>query len=141
MFDLHDPESRSEKCFTTIGKLPPFIDPDHPPTKKSPFSAVLGHPFVHSVNRPIDAFTGGGLGATDSFSKTELILPEEIYHAVWDSISGKIKHCQYAKVIMPLSSLLESDFFNTYIKIGTFALLCAYSVCLRLTCLRFVLIS
>src|SRR5204863_7265706 len=102
MFDLHDSESRSEKCYTTVGKLPPFIDPEHPPTKKSPFSAVLGHPFVHSVYDSILSIPSlEVLAPTDFFSKTNLILPEEFYHTVWDSVSSKIKECHYAKVILP----------------------------------------
>ena len=77
---------------------------------------------------------------TDFFSKTDLILPEEFYHTVWDSVSSKIGNCQYAKVIMPLSSLLESDFFNTYIKIGTFASLCLSFLCLHVLGSAFVIL-
>lgn len=50
--------------------------------------------------------------------KTELILPEEIYRVAWDSIRSRIKKLRYARVFMPLSSLLEGEFFNTYIKTG-----------------------
>lgn len=50
MFDFEDDDaSRREKCYTTVAQLPAYIDPKQPPTKRSPFSAVLGHPFVHSV--------------------------------------------------------------------------------------------
>ncbi|KAL1988258.1 hypothetical protein VTN96DRAFT_233 [Rasamsonia emersonii] len=97
MLDFSDEASHHEKCYTTIGKLPAFVDPKQPPQKKSPFSAILNHPFVHT---------------------TELILPEEIYRAAWESIRSRIKKLQYARVFMPLSSLLEGEFFNTYIKTG-----------------------
>ncbi|KAK2801116.1 hypothetical protein FQN50_007843 [Emmonsiellopsis sp. PD_5] len=97
MFEIDDPDVQKEKCYTTIGKLPPFVDPQQPPSKKSPFSTISKHPFVHS---------------------TELILPKEIYDTAWDSISSRIQASQYAKVFMPLSALLEHNFFNTYIKIG-----------------------
>lgn len=49
MFDFHDANINKEKCYTTIGELPTFVDPEQPPTKKQPFSAVANHPFVHSV--------------------------------------------------------------------------------------------
>ncbi|PGH18545.1 hypothetical protein AJ79_00324 [Helicocarpus griseus UAMH5409] len=102
MYEIDDPDAQKEKCYTTIGKLPPFVDVQQPPVKKSPFSSISKHPFVHS---------------------TELILPKEIYDAAWDSISSQIQAPQYAKVIMPLSALLEHDFFNTYIKTGNILLI------------------
>lgn len=50
MFDFEDDDaSRREKSYTTVTQLPPFIDPKQPPTKKAPFSAILGHQFVHTV--------------------------------------------------------------------------------------------
>lgn len=50
------------------------------------------------------------------FSQTELILPRDIYNAIWESVDSKLQSLQYAKVILPLSSLLEGEFFNKYIK-------------------------
>ncbi|KAF9895415.1 hypothetical protein FE257_000321 [Aspergillus nanangensis] len=97
MLDIEDDVSRREKCYTTIGRLPSFIDPKQPPTTKSPFSAVWGHPFVHTV---------------------EVILPEEVYSTIEDSIAAKFKKLQYARVFMSLSSILEREFFNTYVKSG-----------------------
>ncbi|PGH27402.1 hypothetical protein AJ80_00880 [Polytolypa hystricis UAMH7299] len=102
MFGFEDAESQGEKCYTTISKFQPFIDPEQPPTKKAPFSAILNHPFIHSA---------------------ELILPEEIYSTSWDLIASKLEKSNYAKVIMPLSALLEHDFFNTYIKVGNILML------------------
>lgn len=49
MFDFQDDASRLEKCYTTVAQLPAFIDPKQPPTKRSPFSCILGHPFTHTV--------------------------------------------------------------------------------------------
>ncbi|EAS27643.3 ribonuclease P/MRP protein subunit RPP40 [Coccidioides immitis RS] len=97
MFDIDDSALDKEKCYTTIGELPHYVDPKQPPTRKSPFSTVSRHCFVHS---------------------TELILPEEIYQAAWDSIANKISICQYAKVFMSLSDILDGEFFNKYIKTG-----------------------
>ncbi|RAL01006.1 ribonuclease P protein subunit p40 [Aspergillus ibericus CBS 121593] len=79
MLDFEDDASKREKCYTTIAQLPAFIDPKQPPTKRSPFTAILGHPYVHT---------------------------------------SKLQKIRYARVFMSLSSLLEGDFFNTYIKIG-----------------------
>ncbi|KAJ9272106.1 hypothetical protein DTO212C5_1869 [Paecilomyces variotii] len=95
MFEFHDEASQHEKCYVTVGQLPRFVDPKQPPTKKSPFSAILSHSYVHT---------------------TELILPREIYNAIWESVDSKLQRLQYAKVILPLSSLLEGEFFNKYIK-------------------------
>ncbi|GKZ29056.1 ribonuclease P protein subunit p40 [Aspergillus brasiliensis] len=93
MLDFEDDASKREKCFTTIGQLPAFIDPKQPPTKRSPFSAILGHPFVHTV---------------------EVILPKDIFSRV----QPQLQRLRYARVFMSLSSLLEGEFFNTYIKTG-----------------------
>ena len=56
---------------------------------------------------------------TCSSNQTELVLPEAIYDAVWASIESRISAAsRYARVIMPLSAIIEGDFFNKYIKIG-----------------------
>lgn len=49
MLDLEDDASRREKCYTTITQLPAYVDPKQPPTKKSPFSAIQSHSYVHTV--------------------------------------------------------------------------------------------
>ncbi|EEH45671.2 uncharacterized protein PADG_01821 [Paracoccidioides brasiliensis Pb18] len=102
MYEIDDPDLKKEKCYTTIGTLPSFVDQRQPPLKRSPFSSISNQPFIHT---------------------TELILPKETYDAAWDSISNRIQTPQYAKVIMPLSALLEHEFFNTYIKIGDILLI------------------
>ncbi|KAE8161021.1 ribonuclease P 40kDa subunit-domain-containing protein [Aspergillus tamarii] len=97
MFDLEDDASRREKCYTAVAQLPSFIDSKQPPMKKSPFSAIWGHPFVHTV---------------------EVILPEATYKTIESSLDTKLPKLRYARVFMSLSSLLEGDFFNAYIKSG-----------------------
>ena len=52
-------------------------------------------------------------------SKVDVVLPEELYELIWNDIESKISNVQYSRVIMPLSALLEGDFFNSYIKSGT----------------------
>ncbi|KAL4773059.1 ribonuclease P 40kDa subunit-domain-containing protein [Aspergillus nidulans var. acristatus] len=98
MFGLEeDGASRREKCYTTISKLPQFIDPKQPPIKKPPFSVILGNHFVHTV---------------------ELTMPKEVYLSIESSLDSNLQKLRYARLSMTLSSLIEGDFFNTYIKTG-----------------------
>ncbi|PYH42119.1 ribonuclease P protein subunit p40 [Aspergillus saccharolyticus JOP 1030-1] len=97
MHEFEDDASRREKCFTSLGQLPPFVDPKQPPTKKAPFSAILAHPFIHTV---------------------EVTLPKEAYSTIQSSLESRLQKLRYARVFMSLSSLLETEFFNTYIKTG-----------------------
>lgn len=50
----------------------------------------------------------------------DLVLPEELYGIVKKDVEAKVKAIQYFRVIMPLSELLEGDFFNSYIKSGSY---------------------
>ena len=50
----------------------------------------------------------------------ELLLPEELYQVMWHGVEAKISQLRYSQVIMPLSALLEGDFFNFYIKTGIY---------------------
>ena len=50
--------------------------------------------------------------------QVDLILPQELYDVAWKSLEAKLETFQYARVIMPLSALLEGDFFNQYVKAG-----------------------
>lgn len=49
----------------------------------------------------------------------EVILPEAVYANIENSLNAKLQGLRYARVLMSLASLLEEDFFNAYIKIGT----------------------
>ncbi|KAJ5632608.1 hypothetical protein N7490_008947 [Penicillium lividum] len=97
MLDFVDDASRREKCFTTITQLPASVDPKQVASKKSPFSAILNHPFVHTV---------------------ETILPKDAYDSIQASLDATLQNPQYARVFMYPSNILENDFFNTYIKTG-----------------------
>lgn len=55
----------------------------------------------------------------DSHCKLDLVLPEDLFQVVWEALVSKTESIQYAKVFLPLSALLEGDFFNIYIKSGT----------------------
>lgn len=50
MFDFGVNDQPSAKCYVTHGSLPSYIDPAQPPTKKKPFSTILGHTFAHTVS-------------------------------------------------------------------------------------------
>ncbi|KAL3464747.1 ribonuclease P 40kDa subunit-domain-containing protein [Aspergillus heterothallicus] len=98
MFELEDDgASGREKCYTTITKLPEFIDPKQPPTKRSPFSTISHQSFVHTV---------------------EVTLPRDVYTTIERSLNSKLQKLSYGRLSMTLSSLVEGDFFNTYIKAG-----------------------
>ncbi|KAJ5570165.1 uncharacterized protein N7459_009595 [Penicillium hispanicum] len=97
MLDFIDDASRREKCFTTITELSNFVDPKQIPSKKTPFSAIINHPFVHTV---------------------EAILPEDVYTSFQAALEAKLEKPQCVRVFMSPSDLLEHDFFNTYIKAG-----------------------
>lgn len=51
-------------------------------------------------------------------SKVDVVLPEDLYDLIWSEIESRINNIQYSRVIMPLSALLEGDFFNSHIKSG-----------------------
>ncbi|OJJ05690.1 hypothetical protein ASPVEDRAFT_174862 [Aspergillus versicolor CBS 583.65] len=103
MFGLEDDDvSGREKCYTTVAQLPQFIDPKQPPTKKSPFSTILSHPLVHTV---------------------EVILPKKAYSSIESSLNSKLQKLRYARISMTLSSLIDEGFFNTYIKKGNVLML------------------
>jgi len=38
------------KAVVSIGRLPRLIDPQQPPSKKQPFSAIMNQPFTHTVD-------------------------------------------------------------------------------------------
>ncbi|KAJ6089727.1 hypothetical protein N7467_004943 [Penicillium canescens] len=97
MFDQEDDASCREKCFTTITRLPEFIDPKQIPSKRAPFSTIQNYAFAHSV---------------------EAIMPKEVYSQIESLLKATLDKPRYARVFMAPSALLEHDFFNTYIKSG-----------------------
>ena len=118
MFAFDSDKAPPSKCYVTCGMLKSdHIDPKQPPSKKKPYSTMLNQSFTHTVllaiyasRRRLELMVG---------IQIDLILPEELYEVIWKKIESKISNVQYARVIMPLSALLEDDFFNHYIKSGT----------------------
>ncbi|KAL8728695.1 MAG: hypothetical protein Q9181_005254 [Wetmoreana brouardii] len=102
MFDMLRNEGTTPKLYASQGELPNNIDDKHPPSKKKPFSTILNQPFTHSA---------------------QVILPEELYELVWNDVSTKLPSLEYSRIIMPLSALLEGNFFNQYIKSGNIMML------------------
>lgn len=120
MFNSEDDASRREKCYTTVTQLPAYVDPKQPPTKKSPFSTILGHPFVHTVRRgSAFHYVSARSVMLTGLKQVEVILPEALYSSIGGSLDSKLQKPRYARVFVSLASLLEEDFFNAYIKIGT----------------------
>ncbi|KAL4933916.1 ribonuclease P protein subunit p40 [Aspergillus undulatus] len=97
-----DDASGREKSYTTIAEVPLFIDPKQPPLKKSPFSTIQGHSFIHTV---------------------EVTMPKEAYSSIEGSLDSKLQTLRYARVTMTLSSLIDGDFFNKFIKAGNILML------------------
>lgn len=88
-----------QKCYVTHGTMG-HLDPKQLPTKRKPFVNILGHKFINKV---------------------EMILPKELYEIManeMDGVFGESRIPVYKRVVLPLSALLEGDFFTEYIKIG-----------------------
>ncbi|KAI9735137.1 MAG: hypothetical protein M1834_001725 [Cirrosporium novae-zelandiae] len=103
MFQFNKSDTSSSKCFLTTGSFPAYVDHKQPPTKKKPFSTILSQPCSHSA---------------------ELILPKELYDLAWTQLEDKIGQLSYRKIVkLPLSALLEGEFFNSFIKTGNILML------------------
>lgn len=120
VFTFASNETPASKCYVSHGCLPRSFHPKELPSKKKPFATILNQPFTHSVR---------ALGKMQRYSKlkcldqVDLLLPEELYDLIWNDVEAGIANIRYSRVIMSLSDLLESDFFNTYIKTGIFIFL------------------
>lgn len=49
-----------------------------------------------------------------------MILPKELYEIIQHDLESRFGTPSYSRVILPLSALLEGDFFNEYIKKGKY---------------------
>jgi ribonuclease P/MRP protein subunit RPP40 len=47
-----------------------------------------------------------------------MVLPEEVYEIVKSDFFTELTKPTYSRVILPLSTLLEGEFFNEYVKKG-----------------------
>ncbi|KAH8808344.1 ribonuclease P 40kDa subunit-domain-containing protein [Xylogone sp. PMI_703] len=78
------------------------LDPKQPPVKRNPYAAVLNQRFVHQV---------------------QFILLKEIYEVIQTDLVKDEINPTYSRVILPLRSLVEGEFFNEYIKKGNILML------------------
>ncbi|KAG9232067.1 ribonuclease P 40kDa subunit [Amylocarpus encephaloides] len=96
MLNFPQDTKNEQKCDVTHGTMG-HLDPKQPPVKRRPFAAILAHPFIQKV---------------------ELLLPSEIYEIVKSNLLQEESRPVWDRVILPLSALLEGEFFNQYIKTG-----------------------
>lgn len=52
--------------------------------------------------------------------QAELILPKELYEIIQYNLSKNVPNPSFSRVILPLSAILEGEFFNEYIKKGKY---------------------
>ncbi|TGO64571.1 hypothetical protein BOTNAR_0086g00110 [Botryotinia narcissicola] len=92
-----------QKCYVTHGTMG-HLDPKQPPVKRKPFVNILGHKFINKV---------------------EMILPKELYDIMKKGMDGVVGENSpvYSRVVLPLSALLEGEFFTEYIKKGNVMML------------------
>lgn len=91
------PSLPAAKVNVTTGPLPAYVSAGQAPTKKSPWRTIRDVAFSHSAT---------------------LILPDELYQIIWNSIEASVPKLRYAKVMMKLEEVLQREFFTEYIKKG-----------------------
>ena len=107
-------QAATHKAVTFLGHPRPSIHP-YGKTSNPVFNVRLPRmPSFRSWRSLPDSFVGINL----TIAQVDVILPKAIYSSIQDSLQSKLQKLRYARVFMSLSSLLEGDFFNTYIKIG-----------------------
>ena len=83
---------------------------------KDPKDIILPHPFNKQVVHSIFLFYGNK--NADLF-QADIILPHEAYEVVKDVLVSQISPTwKYHRLRIPLSAILEKDFYNKYIKTG-----------------------
>ncbi|KZF22326.1 hypothetical protein L228DRAFT_150571 [Xylona heveae TC161] len=93
MFNFKGTDVSSTKCYATHG----FTFPEAQSTRRRPLSTIHRQNFTHTV---------------------DLILPERLCKGLEEHLNSKLSKVKYSRVILPLTCLLEGDFFNNYIKTG-----------------------
>ena len=87
------------KVIVSLGSLPGYVVPAQAPTKRAPWRTIRG--------------VSHGDSAT-------VVLPDDLYRIIWDSVEADVSRTKFAKVIMKLEEVLKGSFFNEYIKKGGF---------------------
>jgi ribonuclease P/MRP protein subunit RPP40 len=96
MWNFPKDTKHEQKCYVTHGAIG-HVDPKQPPTKRKPFANILDHQFINKV---------------------EMILPKELYDIMENEIFADSRSPVYSRVILPLETLVQGDFFTEYIKKG-----------------------
>ncbi|APA14737.1 hypothetical protein SS1G_06745 [Sclerotinia sclerotiorum 1980 UF-70] len=87
------------KCYVTHGTIG-HVDTKQTPTRRKPFVNILGYKYINKV---------------------EMILPQEMYEVMrreMEEVFSENGGPVYSRVVMPLSALIEGEFFTEYIKKG-----------------------
>jgi len=50
----------------------------------------------------------------------DLLVPKSAFQVLQDELSSDLYRLQYAKVHLKLKDIIDGDFFNQYIKTGTY---------------------
>jgi ribonuclease P/MRP protein subunit RPP40 len=95
----------------------------HPQSKcyislnKNPKDIILPHPFNKQVVYSTSLFCGGQ--NANLLFQVDIILPHAVYEVVRDELVSQVSPAwQYHRLRIPLSAVLEKDFYNKYIKTG-----------------------
>ena len=98
MSQLFPPGSApAPKTTVSIGQLPGYVSTSQAPTRRAPWRSIRE------------------VSSSDSVT---VVLPDELYTIIWDSVEADVSIPKYAKVIMKLEDVLKGDFFTEYIKKG-----------------------
>ncbi|TKA80318.1 hypothetical protein B0A55_02200 [Friedmanniomyces simplex] len=97
MLDIASHNGPKPKCYFIHAALSSFVDYDHPPAKKRPFSTFAAQTTSHTV---------------------DILLTESSLQEFRDALAEGKGTFQYARVHMKLSEIIEGDFFNHYVKAG-----------------------
>jgi len=84
---------------------------------KDPKDIILPHPFNKQVVHSIFLFCGKP--SANLLFQADIILPHRAYEVVKDELLSQVSPTwQYHRLRIPLSAILEKDFYNKYIKTG-----------------------
>ncbi|KAK6356425.1 hypothetical protein TWF718_000784 [Orbilia javanica] len=88
------------KCYITCSTLPAVIGPET--LNQRPYTTIRGHVYNQQV---------------------DLLLPDEICELVSQRLNEQLKPLQYHRIFMGLKDILETEFYNHYIRQGNILLL------------------
>ncbi|KAA8567140.1 hypothetical protein MFRU_007g02360 [Monilinia fructicola] len=107
MLNFPKDTKHEQKGYVSHGTMG-HLDAKQPPIKRKPFVKILAHKFINKV---------------------EMILPKELYEIMEKGMNdmtgffAESRNPVYSRVVLPLSALLEGEFFTEYIKRGNVLML------------------